>query len=69
MLRISGALKRLNLAQRKRHCPPYRQRIEPCLLVTDNFKGWEGGADWDDLDFYISHGRKISRIAIVAERR
>jgi SpoIIAA-like len=27
------------------------------------------GADWNDLDFMISHGGKISKIAIVAEPR
>jgi SpoIIAA-like len=39
------------------------------VILEENFEGWERGADWNDLDFYISHGRKISRIAIVAELR
>jgi len=39
------------------------------FVILENFEGWERGADWNDLDFYISHGRKISRIAIVAEPR
>jgi SpoIIAA-like len=39
------------------------------LIILENFEGWQRGADWDDLDFMISHGGKISKIAIVAEPR
>jgi stage II sporulation SpoAA-like protein len=39
------------------------------LVILENFEGWECGADWNDLDFTISHGGKISKIAIVAEPR
>jgi hypothetical protein len=39
------------------------------LVILENFEGWKGGADWNDLDFYILHGHKVSKIAIVAERR
>ncbi|PYI95494.1 MAG: STAS/SEC14 domain-containing protein [Verrucomicrobia bacterium] len=39
------------------------------LVILENFEGWERGADWNDLDFLFSHANKISKIAIVAERR
>ena len=39
------------------------------LVILESFEGWERGADWNDLDFLISHGGKISKIAIVAEPR
>ena len=26
------------------------------LVILENFEGWERGADWNDLDFTISHG-------------
>lgn len=39
------------------------------LVILENFEGWERGADWNDLDFLISHSGKISKIAIVAEPR
>src|SRR5207249_3317473 len=40
------------------------------LVIVENFEGWERGADCgNDLDFMISHGGKISKIAIVAEPR
>jgi hypothetical protein len=39
------------------------------LVILENFEGWERGADWNDLDFLISHGGKIAKIAIVGEPR
>jgi hypothetical protein len=39
------------------------------LVILENFEGWERGADWNDLDFMISYGDKISKIALVAEPR
>jgi hypothetical protein len=71
VLRISGILKRSEFgAEEKALARQIDSGSNPCLLVVlENFEGWEGGADWNDLDFYISHGRKISKIAIVAERR
>jgi hypothetical protein len=71
VLRISGILKRSEFgAEEKALARHIDSGSNPCLLVVlENFEGWEGGADWNDLDFYISHGRRISKIAIVAERR
>ena len=71
VLRISGILKRSEFGAEKgalaRHIDT---GLKPCLLVIlENFEGWERSADWDDLDFYISHGGEISKIAIVAEPR
>src|SRR5438876_11190965 len=39
------------------------------LVILENFEGWERGADWNDLDFVLSHGNEIARIAIVGESR
>jgi hypothetical protein len=39
------------------------------LVILEGFEGWEPGADWNDLDFILSHADKISKIAIVAEPR
>jgi hypothetical protein len=39
------------------------------LAILEDFEGWERGADWDDLDFLISHSGEIAKIAIVAEPR
>ena len=39
------------------------------LAILENFEGWEKGADWNDLDFMLSHGNEIAKIAIVGEPR
>lgn len=39
------------------------------LAVLENFGGWEKGADWNDLDFQLTHGSEIAKIAIVGEPR
>jgi hypothetical protein len=37
------------------------------LLLLEEFEGWEHHPDWGDMDFYIAHGDKITRIAIVGD--
>ena len=39
------------------------------LAVLEDFQGWERGADWNDLDYMITHGNKIAKIAIVGDKR
>lgn len=39
------------------------------LVVFDQFEGWEKGADWRDLSFYVRHGDDIERIALVGDER
>ena len=70
-LRISGILKRSEFAaQQSALARKIDTGSKPRLLVIlENFEGWERGADWNDLDFLISHGGKISKIAIIGEPR
>jgi SpoIIAA-like len=71
VLRISGILKRSEFgAEQEALARQIDTGSKPRLLVMlQNFEGWERGADWNDLDFMISHGGKISKIAIVTEPR
>jgi SpoIIAA-like len=71
VLRISGILKRSEFgAEQTELARKIDIGLKPRLLVIlENFEGWERGADWNDLDFMISHGGEISKIAIVAEPR
>jgi len=71
VLRISGILKRSEFAaEQSALARAIDIGSKPRLLVIlENFEGWERGADWNDLDFLISHGGKIPKIAIVAEAR
>jgi hypothetical protein len=39
------------------------------LVVLQDFTGWEPGAAWNDLSFYMQHGDALSRIAIVGPER
>jgi hypothetical protein len=39
------------------------------LFLLDAFDGWEPHDDWRDLTFYVKHGGKIERIAIVGDER
>jgi SpoIIAA-like len=68
---ISGILKRSEFgAEQSALARNIDTGSKPRLLVIlENFEGWERGADWNDLDFMISHGGKISKVAIVAEPR
>jgi hypothetical protein len=71
VLRISGILKQSEFsAEQTAVARKIDSGSKPRLLfILENFDGWGRGADWNDLDFMISHGGKISKIAIVGEPR
>ena len=68
VLRISGLLKQSEFsAEQSVLARKMDSGLKPRLLVIlENFEGWERGADWNDLDFMISHGGEIAKIAILA---
>jgi hypothetical protein len=71
VLRISGVLKRDEFAAAQ---DELARKIDagtkPRLLVIgENFEGWERGADWNDLDFLLSHSGEIAKIALVTDPR
>ena len=71
MLRIRGVLKQSEFAAKQ---SALADKIDVgakprVLAIVENFEGFERGADWNDLDFMISHGGEIAKIAIVAEPR
>jgi hypothetical protein len=37
------------------------------LVIAENFKGWERGADWGDMTFFETHGDQVDKIAIVGD--
>jgi SpoIIAA-like len=71
VLRISGTLKRSEFAAaQSAMAARIDAGVKPRLLaILENFEGWERGADWNDLDFLLSHSGEIAKIAIVAEPR
>ena len=71
VLRIGGILKRSEFAAAQ---TSLGEKIDKgskprVLAIAETFEGWQRGADWNDLDFLLSHGGEIARIAIVAEPR
>jgi hypothetical protein len=71
VLRISGVLKRAELdAEQSAMAREIDAGAKPRLLVIlEEFEGWERGADWNDLDFLLTRGSAIAKIAIVGEPR
>jgi hypothetical protein len=68
-IRVTGHLRKPELdavqAQAaKRLLPDSRVKM---LILLEDFKGWEGGEEWGDMNFYAEHGDKIIRIAIVGD--
>jgi stage II sporulation SpoAA-like protein len=69
VMQISGVLKRSEFAANQKDVAHKidigsKPRI---LAILENFEGWERGADWNDLDFLITHSDQIAKIAIVAD--
>jgi len=71
VLRISGTLKRSEFgAEQAALAGKIDVGARPRLLaILEDFEGWERGADWNDLDFLISHSGEVAKIAIVADPR
>lgn len=71
VLRFSGILKRSEFGgTQKAAVRAIDAGAHPRILaILENFDGWEKDADWNDLDFMLTHGDEIARIAIVGEPR
>jgi SpoIIAA-like len=40
------------------------------LVVLEDFEGWDSrSSNWNDLTFYVKHGDRLERIAIVGNER
>ena len=39
------------------------------LILVEDFRGWEKGADWGDIGFLVEHGNDIASMAVVCEER
>jgi hypothetical protein len=70
-MEISGVLEERDLATAQRSLAAELKgggRIR-LLVVLAGFEGWERGATWGDLTFYVGHGDDIERIAIIGDDR
>jgi hypothetical protein len=69
VLRITGLFRKSELdaalaTEANQWRPTTRVKV---LVIVENFKGWERGADWGDITFFEAHGDQIDKIAIVAD--
>ena len=37
------------------------------LVIMENFRGWERGADWEDMTFTLEHDNDIEKVAVVGD--
>jgi len=44
-------------------------RTARLLVVLESFEGWDSRSNWSDLTFYVRHGDRLERIAIVGDER
>jgi hypothetical protein len=70
-LEISGLLQRADLTECQDALvrdlePNQRARL---LILLKGFDGWAPDPNWNDLGFYVRHGGRIERIAIVGDER
>ena len=72
-LDITGLLRKAELddaqAQLLREMRDHGDGAARLLVVLHAFEGWEPGANWSDLGFYVRHGDALARIAIVGDER
>ena len=70
-IKISGVLKRSELAQMERVAieamgPARKLKF---LILTESFQGWDNKSNWEDVSFQAEHDDQIEKIAIVGEKR
>lgn len=71
VLRVEGVLKKPEFdaaiqAEARRWEPEEQVRV---LILAAGFEGWHGSEEWGDVSFFIEHGDRIEKIAIVADRK
>jgi hypothetical protein len=70
-LRITGALRKAELDTVQASAAKLLGAAAKAkvLIVAEEFSGWERGADWGDMTFFLEHGDQIEKIAIVADQK
>jgi len=70
VLRVSGALRKEELdavqaAGVKGMASDEDARV--LVIVEEDFCGWVGSEEWGDMTFFVQHGDRIGKIAIVGD--
>ncbi len=71
VMQITGLLKKsefdalqASAAQVLEGDPQLRVKL---LVLLEKFQGWERNPHWGDMSFYVEHGDRITKIAIVGD--
>jgi hypothetical protein len=70
VLLVSGALRKEELDAAQEDCiggvgPQGTAKV--LVMVADDFRGWVGEEVWNDMTFFVRHGDRIEKIAIVGD--
>jgi hypothetical protein len=70
VVRVSGGLRKdemdaIQAAGVKGFGPHDDARV--LVMIEADFSGWVGGEVWNDMTFFVEHGDRIARIAIVGD--
>lgn len=70
VLRISGALRKeeMDVVQAEGlEGMGLHDEAKVLVIIDDSFHGWVGGEVWNDMTFFVQHGDRIVKIAIVGD--
>jgi hypothetical protein len=70
-LRIRGVMRLADMVaiQALAHELIERGKKPRCLIVAEDFQGWDKQDDWNDINFFMEHGDDIEKMAIVGDER
>lgn len=72
VLRVSGALRKEELDAVQSDCIKTagpKDDIKVLVMVEKGFQGWVGDEVWNDMTFFVQHGDRVAKIAIVGDPR
>ncbi len=70
VIRINGALRKEELDDVQTE---WIEALDPLdegkvlVMVGEDFRGWVGGEVWSDMTFFMRHGDRVGKIAIVGD--
>jgi hypothetical protein len=69
VLRFTGLLRKAEVDTVQAAAAKQFEKLDTVkvLVVVENFEGWERGADWGDLSFFLKYGDRMEKIAIVGD--
>lgn len=70
-IEVSGVLRKSELDECQASLVRELDRVGTVrlLFLLTDFRGWERGAAWNDLTFFVRHGSRVERLAIVGDER